>query len=72
MAASKPLPYPFRFLREPQPPIAGEADIEYESRIQAAQCTWEFSAKLAKPLDCGKEPIEHSPLFGGNPQGELF
>lgn len=62
---------PFTFRRDPLPPIAGEADMEYESRIQAAQCTVAFSAKLGN-LDCGKEPIEHSPLFGGNPQGELF
>lgn len=70
MATKKILPFTFR--QDPLPPIAGEADMDYEARIQAAQCTWEFSAKLAKPLDCGKEPIEHSPLFGGNPQGELF
>lgn len=62
---------PFTFRQDPLPPIAGERDMEYEARIQAAQCTWEFSAKMG-PLDCGKEPIEHSPLFGGNPQGELF
>lgn len=54
------------------PPIAGESDAEYATRLQADRCTLEFAARSSKRVDCGKEPIEYSPLFGGNPQGELF
>jgi hypothetical protein len=54
------------------PPIAGEADPEYEARIQAEQVSWEMKQKSARPLDSGRKPITDSPLFGGDRQGSLF
>ena len=55
-----------------QPPIAGEADPEYQTRIHADQTTAEFGARSARPLDGGRKPITDSPLFGGPAQGNLF
>lgn len=57
-------------LDEYVPPIAGEADAEYTSRIDADRCTAEFAAPIRprKPQDS----IEDLPLFGGERQGGLF
>lgn len=54
------------------PPIAGQADREYQTRIEAQRCTLEFAQKLSRRLDAGKSPIEESPLFGGRAQADLF
>jgi hypothetical protein len=54
------------------PPIAGEADPEYQTRLDANRVTAEFGVKSARPLDAGKKPITDSPLFGGEAQGNLF
>lgn len=54
------------------PPIAGTADTEYESRIDAERCTAEFGTKSTRRLDAGRKPIEDSPLFGGERQMGLF
>ena len=53
------------------PPIAGEADMEWMSRIEAARCTAEF----AVPITTAVPQRDHRelPLFGGiNQQEELF
>jgi hypothetical protein len=55
-----------------KPPIAGEADREYESRLEAERITLEFATKSSRRVDAGKRPITESPLFGGPAQGELF
>lgn len=57
---------------QPKPPIAGEADREYQSRIDAARCTAEMRTRSTRRLDTGKRPIEESPLFGGDAQSDLF
>jgi len=56
------------------PPIAGSADPEYSTRIDAQRVTREFQTKSTRRLDSGSghEPIEDSPLFGGARQGDLF
>lgn len=54
------------------PPIAGAADMERASRLDAERVTWEFRARSARRLDSGKRPIEESPLFGGPAQSSLF
>ena len=56
----------------PKPPIAGAADTERESKLDASRVTLEFGSKSTKRLDSGRFPISHSPLFGGNPQENLF
>lgn len=54
------------------PPIAGAADVEFKSRIDAEAVTAEFATKSARRLDAGRAPITDSPLFGGPAQGSLF
>lgn len=55
------------------PPIAGTADPEYQTRIDAQRCTLEFAQPLPDPLDAGKRPIAEAPLFSNQPaQEELF
>ncbi len=52
------------------PPISGDADLEYESRIEAARVTAEFRVGITprKP----QESIDDLPLFGGPRQKEMF
>lgn len=52
------------------PPIAGAADLEYGSRIEAARVTAEFRVGITprKP----QESIDELPLFGGPRQQEMF
>ena len=52
------------------PPIAGAADWEYETRLDAERVTLEFAAPRtpAKPQNA----IEDLPLFGGERQLEMF
>ena len=38
----------------------------------ADRLTLEFSSRSRVPVDGVKEPIEHSPLFGGAPQISMF
>jgi hypothetical protein len=52
--------------------IAGAADVERESRIDAERCTLQFGQKSARRLDSGKDLMSNSPLFGGPAQGGLF
>jgi hypothetical protein len=54
------------------PPIAGSADTERHSRLDAERVTWEFRTKSTRRLDAGRLPITESPLFGGPSQQELF
>ena len=57
-----------------RPPIAGAADMERESRLDAERVTLEFASKSTRRLDAGKQPISDSPLFSpdGPAQGGLF
>ena len=57
-------------LEQEAPPIAGEADVEHETRLEAERCTWEF--RLALRPQASQQPIDELPLFGGRYQGELF
>jgi hypothetical protein len=50
--------------------LRGEADPEYQTRIDAARATEAFRHPL--PLEVGERPIAHAPLFGGDPQADLF
>lgn len=52
--------------------LAGGADREYASRIDAERVTLQFARKSTRRLDTGKVPIEESPLFGGPRQTSLF
>jgi hypothetical protein len=54
------------------PPIAGAADLERSSRIDAERVTLEFAQRSTRRLDAGKRPIEESPLFGAPAQEVLF
>lgn len=54
------------------PILAGASDPEHDSKLDAERVTLQFSVKSNKRLDCGREPIEDSPLFGGARQQELF
>lgn len=54
------------------PPIAGGADPERETRLDAERATLEFGSRSTKKLDGGQLPIEESPLFGGRAQAGLF
>ncbi len=54
------------------PAIAGEADVERGSRLDAERCTLQFAQASTRRLDCGKRPFEESPLFGGAAQQDLF
>lgn len=54
------------------PPIAGDADTEWESRLAAERVTLELKQKSTRRVDAGREPITDSPLFGGPAQGGLF
>jgi hypothetical protein len=53
------------------PPIPGQADPEYASRIDAQRVTAEF-ATSTRSIDQGRKPITEAPLFGGEAQGSLF
>jgi hypothetical protein len=54
------------------PPIAGDADIEREAKLEAERATLEFRQQSRKRLDAGRAPILESPLFDGPAQGDLF
>jgi len=52
------------------PPIAGEADGEYESRLDAERVSLEWRAAIrASGKQYGTDDL---PLFGGTRQGSLF
>jgi hypothetical protein len=53
-----------------RPPIAGEADMEWTSRIDAERVTAEF--RVSKTPTAPQAAIEDLPLFGGERQGDLF
>jgi hypothetical protein len=60
-------------MKRPQtepPPIAGQADLEYESKIEAARVTaeWRAPRRPAAP----QRDIETLPLFGDRQQLGLF
>lgn len=57
---------------EQRPEIAGEADTEYQTRIEAQRVTLQFGQKSNRRLDSGKCSMEDSPLMGGPRQGDLF
>ena len=61
-----------RMAEHSAPPIAGAADTERESRLDAERVTLEFRARSTRRLDAGRAPITDSPLFGGPSQQELF
>lgn len=52
------------------PPIAGAADLEYETKLDAERVTLEFNS--AKRPTTPQESTEDLPLFGGQRQGGLF
>jgi len=54
------------------PPIAGDADVEREAKLEAERATLEFRQRSQKRLDSGRAPILESPLFDGPAQGDLF
>ena len=54
------------------PPIAGESDVEREAKLEAARVTLEFRQRSTRRLDAGKQPIEESPLWGGERQETLW
>ena len=54
------------------PPIAGQADVERGSRLDAERVTLEFGSKSTRKIDAGRRPIDESPLFGGEKQESLF
>ena len=57
----------------PAPPIpVSEVDTERTAKLDAERVTLEFASRSTRRLDTGTQPIEHAPLFGGDPQGELF
>lgn len=53
-----------------QPPITGEADREYQTRIDADRVTLQFTDMLRpkKP----QHAVEDLPLFGGERQQGMF
>lgn len=59
-------------MKPSNPPIAGEADVERESKLDAERVTLEFRQKSTRRVDAGKQSIDDSPLFGGDRQQELF
>jgi hypothetical protein len=60
-----------RRVSAPPPPIAGEADAEYQPRLDAQLCTLQFGHKLQPRAP--QEDIEDLPLFGsGKRQNDLF
>jgi|SRR5579872_2294775 len=54
----------------PEPPIAGEADREYQTRIDAQRCTLQFSAAITPTKPVASH--DDLPLFGGERQGSLL
>jgi hypothetical protein len=52
--------------------LQGQADREYQSRIDADRATLELKQKSRRQVDAGRQSIEDSPLFGGERQGGLF
>ena len=53
-----------------QPPIAGNADLEYTTRLDAERCTLQFGDAL-RPRKPQESP-DDLPLFGGERQGSMF
>ena len=53
-----------------RPPIAADADPEYETRLDAERVTLEFASKRQPAAP--QESLEDLPLFGGDRQQELF
>jgi hypothetical protein len=51
--------------------LIATADREYQTRIDADRCTWQFK-QTGRSIDSGRKPITESPLFGGPAQGNLF
>ncbi len=52
------------------PRLAGEADMEWQARIEAARVTAEWRVPITTMAP--QESIEDLPLFGGPRQQEMF
>ena len=52
--------------------LRGEADREYQTRLEAERCTLEFATAMPRNIDAGRRPIADSPMFGGPRQFGLF
>jgi hypothetical protein len=52
--------------------LKGEADREFNARLDAERITWELRTKSTRNIDAGSMSIEDSPLFGGPRQADLF
>jgi hypothetical protein len=52
------------------PPIAGNSDPEYLTRIDADRVTAEFRVKITPRIP--QESVDELPLFGGKRQKEMF
>lgn len=50
----------------------GKATQQFEAQTAGKQLTAEFGTKSAKRLDSGKKPVADAPLFGGEPEIDLF
>lgn len=60
-----------RWVRDDSPPIAGEADMEFESRIEAERVRAEWRLPLRPAV--AQSDHRELPLFGGlHEQGGLF
>ena len=58
--------------RTKAPPIAGAADVEYETKLDAQRVSLEFGQKSTRKLDAGRRPIDEAPLFGDERQKKLW
>ena len=52
--------------------VRGKATQRFKAETSGKQLSAEFGTKSAKRLDRGKKPIADAPLFGGEPQIDLF
>lgn len=50
--------------------LLAEADVEYATRIEAERVSLAWRSTI--PAPCPQESIDSLPLFGGEPQQELF
>lgn len=53
-----------------QPPIPGEPDREYATRLDAERCSLQFKDGI-RPRKA-QAAVDDLPLFGGERQGDLF
>jgi hypothetical protein len=74
---------PFSACWVAEPAIAGAADVEFQTRLDAQRVSLQFAQKSTRKLDAGKIPFDQSPLFsqdrpqradgsGEEVQGSLF